>query len=126
MAEPTTPITTETPTDATSEVAVETSVTPTAEAVADAPPVAEAAPEVAATETTSTPVVEVIAPPTERVFRTGGTTIPETEAMKGMSTAEVQRLLTPAYAELANADATEVRDGERLVVTFLPKAGRKG
>jgi hypothetical protein len=119
VGETTEPAPSDVPADAVATVDEPTNPTPAPETEAVAVPTAEAAPAAA-------PVIEVVAAPTERVFRTGATVITESDAMKSMSVAEVQRLLTPAYPELANADAVEARDGDRLVVNFIAKAGRKG
>lgn len=61
-----------------------------------------------------------------RVFKTGSTRIPDDEATRGKTVAEVQSMLAAAYPELKNATPRERKEGNIQVVEFLPSPGRKG
>ena len=66
------------------------------------------------------------ASPTNRIFKTGSTTIVEDESMQGLSTEAVRDILKATYPEIANATVRERQEGETTIVEFLPRPGHKG
>ena len=62
-----------------------------------------------------------------RVFKTGGTEIPESEATLGKTPEQVRQILGAAYPEMKTATIRNTTDAQgREVIEFVAKEGRKG
>ena len=64
--------------------------------------------------------------PKQRIFKIGSTKIVADESMRDLDNEAVRELLKRTYPEVANATIREEEEDDKIIVSYLPKPGRKG